>query len=60
MKFLFFTLLCGAAKGFMRALKAFIKPFEAQQRSVEIKFNLIFISIQLLEMHESLRVIIEK
>ena len=33
----FFTLLCGAWKGFMRALKAFIKPSEATQRSVKIK-----------------------
>ena len=32
-----FTLLCGASKGFMRALKVFIKPFEAPQRSVKIK-----------------------
>ena len=24
-----FTLLCGASKGFMKALRAFIKPFEA-------------------------------
>ena len=32
-----FTLLCGASKGFMKALKAFIKPFEAPQRSVKIK-----------------------
>ena len=42
------TLLCGASKGFMKALKglhktfwgtlkAFIKPFEAPQRSVKIK-----------------------
>ena len=28
-----FTLFCGASKGFMKALKAFIKPFEAPQRS---------------------------
>ena len=27
----------GASKGFMKALKAFIKPFEAPQRSVTIK-----------------------
>ena len=33
----------------MKAFKAFKKPFESQQRSV--KFNLICISIQLLEMH---------
>ena len=32
-----FTLLFGAAKGFMKALKAFIKPFEAPQRRVKIK-----------------------
>ena len=32
-----FTLLCGASKGFMKAFKAFIKPFEAPQRSVKMK-----------------------
>ena len=32
-----FTLLCGASKGFTKAFKAFIKPFEAPQRSVKIK-----------------------
>ena len=32
-----FTLLCGASEGFMKALKVFIKPFEAPQRSVKIK-----------------------
>ena len=32
-----FTLLCGASKGFMKAFKAFTKPFEAPQRSVKIK-----------------------
>ena len=32
-----FALPCGASKGFMKALKAFIKPFEVTQRSVEIK-----------------------
>ena len=31
------VLLCGAPKSFMKAFKAFIKPFEATQRSVEIK-----------------------
>ena len=46
-----FTLLYGAWKHFMKAFKAFIKPIEAQQRSVKLKFNLIFISIQLSEMH---------
>ena len=32
-----FTLLCGASKAFMKALKGFIKPFEAPQRSAKIK-----------------------
>ena len=31
------TLLCGPSKGSMKALKTFIKPFEAPQRSVKIK-----------------------
>ena len=31
------TLLCGASKGFMKALMAFIKPVESPQRSVKIK-----------------------
>ena len=31
------TLLCGPLKGFMKASKAFIKPFEAPQRSEKIK-----------------------
>ena len=31
----------------MKALKAFIKPFESPQRSVKIKIKLIFILIQL-------------
>ena len=31
-----FTLLCGASKGFMKG-KAFIKPFEAPQRSIKVK-----------------------
>ena len=33
---IFFTLLFGASKGFMKAC-TFIKPFEAPQRRVEIK-----------------------
>ena len=37
LKFFIFVLLCGASNGFMKALKAFIKPFEAPQRSVEKK-----------------------
>ena len=32
-----FTLPCRASKGFMKALKALIKPFEAPQRSVKMK-----------------------
>ena len=41
----------------MKAIKAFIKPFGAPQRSVKTKkINLIFISIQLSEMHGLLRV----
>ena len=32
-----FTLLCDAAKGFMKAFNAFIKPSESPQRSVKIK-----------------------
>ena len=31
------TLLYGVSKGFMKALKAFIKPFEEPQRIVKIK-----------------------
>ena len=31
------TLLCGASNGFIKAFKAFIKPFEAPQRSMKIK-----------------------
>ena len=34
-----FALLCGASKGFM---KAFIKSFEAPQRTVKIKISVIF------------------
>ena len=41
-----------AQKGFMKALKAFIKPFEAPQRIVKRKIELIFILIQLSAMHE--------
>ena len=52
----YFTFLCGASEGFTKILKAFIKPFEAPQRSAEIKFKLFFISIQLSEMHGAERV----
>ena len=37
-----FTLLCGASKGFMKGLKAYIKSFEAPQRSVKIQTYVIF------------------
>ena len=37
-----FTLLCGASKGFIKVLKAFIKPFEAPQRSEKIKIEANF------------------
>ena len=37
-----FTLLCGASESFMKAFKAFIKPFEAPQRSVKIKIEVNF------------------
>ena len=33
----FFTLLWGTSKGFMKAFKAFIKPFKALQGNVKIK-----------------------
>ena len=36
-KIFIFTLFCDASKGFLKTLKAFIKPFETPQRSVEIK-----------------------
>ena len=32
-----FTPLCGVSKGFMKAFKTFLKPFEAPQRSAKIK-----------------------
>ena len=40
----------------MKDLKSFIKPFEATQRSVKIKFKLIFTLIQLSEKHGAGRV----
>ena len=41
----------------MKALKALIQPFEAPQQSVKKSFfNVIFILIQLLVMHGTLRV----
>ena len=38
----YFTLLSGASKGLGKALKAFIKPAEAPQRSVKIKIHVNF------------------
>ena len=32
-----FKPFCGVSKGFLKALKAFTKPFEAQQRDPKIK-----------------------
>ena len=49
-------LLFGSSKRFMKAFKVFMKSFEAPQRSVKIKFKLIFILIQLSEMHAAGRV----
>ena len=37
-----FTLFCGASKGFMKVLKAFIKPFEVPKRSGKIKVSVNF------------------
>ena len=37
-----FTLLCSGSKGFMKALKAFIKPFETPQRSVKKSLHKTF------------------
>ena len=50
------TLICGATKGFMKALRAFIKPFEAPRRSGKIKLKLVFISAQFHEMHGAGRI----
>ena len=44
----------GASKGFMKALNAFMKLFEAPQRSENKKW--IFILIQLFEMHRARRI----
>ena len=38
-KILNFTLLFDASKGFMKAFKFFIRPFEAPQRSVKINIK---------------------
>ena len=42
LKIFIFTLLFGASKGFIKAFKVFIKPFEAPQRSVKIKIQVNF------------------
>ena len=42
-----------SSKGFMKALKAFIKPFAAPQRSAKIKFKLIFILTQISSMYST-------
>ena len=50
--YIFLFTLYDASKGFMKALKTFIKPFEAPQRSVKIKiyvdfyFNITFSNAQ--------------
>ena len=36
------SFICGASKGFMKAFKAFIKPFEAPHRKVKIKILVSF------------------
>ena len=33
----FIFTLCGASKGFVKALKAFIKPFKARKRGVKVE-----------------------
>ena len=39
------ALLCGPSKGFIKAFKAFIKLFEAPQRSVKIKIKQFFLFV---------------
>ena len=51
-----FALLFGAEKDFIKDIKAFIKPFEAPQRNVKIKIELIFISVQISEINGTWRV----
>ena len=41
----FFTLLCGASKGFTRDFKALIKPFEESQRSGNMKISVTFFNL---------------
>ena len=43
LSFYFYT-SCGVSKDFMKALKAFINPFEAPQRSVKLKIWVDFLS----------------
>ena len=57
---LFFTLLCGTSKGFLKAFKVFIKPFEVPQRRVKIKVLTWFLfQYNLKEMHGMLRIKVE-
>ena len=42
-----------SSRGLMKALKAFIKPIAAPQRSVKIKFKLIFILTQISSMYST-------
>ena len=51
LNFYFYTSLGCFKKDLWRPLKAFIKPFEAPKRSVKIKIKLMFILMQLSEMH---------
>ena len=54
--FSFSHFIFSASKGFSKALKAFIKPFEAPQRSLKIKTYVNFVLIQLPEMHGARKV----
>ena len=55
LSWIFIFTLSGASKGFT---KAFIKPFETRPQKVwKLKFDLIFILIQLAEMHGTLKLV---
>ena len=51
LNFYFPTFLC--ASGFVKASKAFIKPFDAPQRCAKIRIKLIFTFIQISEMQRA-------
>ena len=53
---IYFHISLWCLKRFSEGLKGLHKPFEGPQRCVKIKFNLIFISIQLSEIHGTLMV----